>query len=112
MSNNSKVGFKLCGNCNPLLQTSRFYKALKEIIDNLDGFVITSKDDPNLDVLIVISGCPVDCAERPEGNYQEMVITAETLNWSACDFSEIINQVVVTLKTQANGHSYPVWFKK
>ena len=84
-----KVGVKFCGNCNPHVSTGDIYRKIKDKVKNMDGFHLVPKDTPGLDVLIVLSGCPADCAERPPGEYQEIVAAGETVNRVGCTVGEI-----------------------
>ena len=93
-----KVGVKFCGNCNPHVDTGEIYRAIQDKLGQLEGFELVSKDTPGLDVLIVISGCPVDCAERPPGEYLEIVAAGETLNRVGCTVAEMPKKVVEQLE--------------
>lgn len=43
-------------------------------------------------ILLVISACPVDCADRPEGDYIEVVVAGESLNHCYCDIKELATE--------------------
>lgn len=88
-----RVGFIICGNCNPQVQTGEFYRTIKTKVKADGKFTITSKDEPNLDYLIVISGCPIDCAEKPDGNYNKIDIAGGTAAWSSNDVGTLAEEV-------------------
>jgi len=92
-----KVGVKFCGNCNPHVDTGEIYREIQDKLGQLKGFELVSKDTPGLDVLIVISGCPVDCAERPPGTYREIVAAGESLNRVGCAAAEISEKIMEQL---------------
>lgn len=94
---NIKVGFKICGNCNPQVQTGEIYQAIKTKVEAREGFTILSKDSPDLDCLIVISGCPIDCAEKPEGEYRIIDIVGGTADWTFNDFKVVVREVLAKL---------------
>ncbi len=96
-SSGVKVGVKFCGNCNPHVNTGDLYRKIKENLENTDGFKFVPKDTPGLDVLIVISGCPVDCAERPPGTYREIVAAGESVNRVGCAAAEIPGKIMEQL---------------
>ena len=94
----TKVGFKLCGNCNPQIEAKSIMDRIKRLVEQEDLLEIVSKEDPGLDVLIVISGCPVDCAERPQGEYDEVVVAGETINRQSCPQELISSEVLKRIK--------------
>jgi uncharacterized metal-binding protein len=94
-----KVAVKFCGNCNPQVSVSEI---LQEVKDKAAGmlpeveFVFRGAEDA--DLLLVISGCPVDCAERPQRILREIVVAGEAVNAVACGLSRLSSQVVNLLK--------------
>ncbi len=66
-----KIGIKYCGNCNPHIDSPAIINYLKEHSKGEWKFV--SWTDPEYSLLLIMSGCPADCATRP--NYQGPVIT-------------------------------------
>lgn len=74
---NMKVAVKYCGHCNPLIDGPAIMAAVKEQLDNVQ--FVNSKDDQG-DVLLIISGCPVDCAERPPHTGPEIVIAGPAID--------------------------------
>ncbi len=98
MSLKIKYGFKFCGNCNPVITASEIYKNIKLLAEQFKDLEVLPKDCPELDYLIVINGCPVDCAERPAGNYEEIVIAGETLDMMNCNKDEIALKVIDKMK--------------
>ena len=69
-----KVAVKYCGNCNPQLDALTFIDELKKM--NSDIQFVNSMDDDG-DALLIISGCPVDCASRP--NHHGLVCSVRGL---------------------------------
>lgn len=98
MEKSKKIGFKLCGNCNPQIDAKSVIERVKRQVEQEELLEIVSKEDPGLEVLVVISGCPVDCAERPRGEYDEIVIAGETFNLQVCSQGSIPSKVIKQLK--------------
>lgn len=97
-----KVGIKFCGNCNPVINAREIWHQLKEKIEEAEGEIeLVSRDDPALEILLVISGCPVDCATRPGGEFEELVVAGETVNLSPCPREEIPSRVLAVLRSAA-----------
>ena len=76
-----KLGIKFCGNCNPVIDSKKILRIIEEkIINKLGNQVeVVFFDFENVDMLLVISGCPVDCASRPNGSYGELVWAGEKI---------------------------------
>lgn len=58
-----KIGLKYCGNCNPHIDSPAIINYLKKHSKGEWEFV--SWTDPDYSLLLIMSGCPVDCATRP-----------------------------------------------
>ncbi len=81
-----KVGIKFCGNCNPVIDARKLYGELEQR-NRWEGkgcIELVAGDYTGVEILLVISGCLVDCATRPEGNFKEIVVAGETLNVHPC----------------------------
>lgn len=81
-----KIGVKFCGNCN-----SRFNARaiVEEILGGLPEAVWLPADSPEKDVLLVISGCTVDCATRPLWSGATIVVAGETVDSQVCSNTEL-----------------------
>ncbi len=104
-----KVGAKLCGNCNPHIASREVYKNIIQELEGVEGIEVVPKETPGLDILIVISGCPVDCAERPGGGYEEIVVAGESVDRVSCPSGEITEKVLGRLKQEQsknNGENF------
>lgn len=76
------VGVKFCGNCNPDIDSKALLARLKEEVRekvNLVGHSSETKD-----LVLVLSGCPVDCAERPDFSGPVVVVAGETVQLKKC----------------------------
>lgn len=71
------VGVKFCGNCNPRLDTVGL---LKELQSRAVRTVFVSWTVPGIDALLILSGCPADCASRPEFAGEVTVVAGNSLN--------------------------------
>lgn len=79
-----KIGLKYCGNCNPHINSPEIIRTLHNLLP--PGYLIIPWAEGDYRVLLVLSGCPVDCAERPRftgpqisvtGRYVDLQETAE-----------------------------------
>ena len=93
MQRKLKIGFKHCGNCNPHIKTSTLQNEVKELIKYNGHVEICSKDDPDMDFLIVLSGCPVDCAERTIGEFSEIIVPVDSVNDKRYNFDIIFEKI-------------------
>lgn len=89
------VGVKFCGNCNPQIDSLEILGRLKEMLADC-RFV--SAPDPK-DVLLVLSGCPVDCAERPEFDGPTIRVAGETLELLFCSRDRLAGEIVRAIRT-------------
>ena len=68
-----KVAVKFCGNCNPHISPKDILKGIKTDLEKRGAQIEwVPLAEADTDVLLVISGCEVDCASRPQGDYEEI----------------------------------------
>ncbi len=67
------VTVKYCGHCNPHLQGPVILEQVKGKLPHVR--FISGASEEGAGVLLVISGCPVDCAARPSG-FSSVIATA------------------------------------
>lgn len=89
---NTKIGIKFCGNCNPHINPMKIYEEIKKKLP--PHISIVDKDSGEMDFLIVLSSCPIDCSSRPEGNYEEILIAGETLNRYSCQADKLPGKII------------------
>lgn len=93
------IGVKFCGNCNPVIPAQQILDELKaRIVQQGLKVSFVSWDAPVIDILLVISGCPVDCASRPEALFTEITIAGETINRASCSPENISGKILAILK--------------
>jgi len=94
-----RVGVKFCGNCNPQAETTEILQQIKATpAGRASEFV--PWDRPDLNMLIVLSGCPVDCAARPPGQLPSIVVAGESVNLQPCAQDRIAGAVALLLSEQ------------
>jgi len=59
-----KVGVKYCGGCNPVIDRKRVLEGVQELVFR-DGIGFVPAADPEAVTVLILSGCPADCATRP-----------------------------------------------
>ena len=72
-----RVGVKFCGNCNPVIDGA---KLLQDICKEAGEACFVSASDEPYHLLLVISGCEIDCATRPRGTENQVVVAGCTVN--------------------------------
>jgi hypothetical protein len=92
MPGSLRIAVKFCGNCNPHIAGGKILCDLKEKIKQDRCMELVSKE-AFPEVLLVISGCPVDCAQRPPGFFQEILVAGETVNLYPCRQEEISGEI-------------------
>ena len=90
-----KVGVKFCGNCNPHIDTVSLYKQLAAEMNDIE-FVYHGEGDYNL--LLVLSGCEVDCAARPDRKNTEVVVAGATVNRLPVSREHLLEEVKLHLR--------------
>lgn len=85
-----QVGVKFCGNCNPHISTGDIYKKIKQRCGQRAVNVeFVSWDTPGIKKLLVLCGCPSNCATRPTGMYEEVVVAGQAVNQEFCSEESI-----------------------
>jgi len=90
-----KIGLKYCGNCNPVID----YSLITQLKEKLKDYQFSHWEDPDLDRLLVISGCPRNCATMPEVGVPIVSIAGYTLDsWDVPkeQFLDRLVQLIIT----------------
>lgn len=94
------VGFKLCGNCNPHIEGKGL---LEDIRNKASGFRFMPLGKETPDAILVISGCPVDCATREPTDVPVIVVAGETVDSVPCRERDLLDLVVKKLEALKGG---------
>lgn len=85
-----RVGVKFCGGCNPQIPVGDlFCRIQEEAAEKTPALQFGPADQPESAALLVISGCPRDCAERPEVNAPEVSVAGELFERESCPLAFI-----------------------
>jgi len=57
------LAIKFCGGCNPIIDRGQLARSIRE---HLTGWVRWVPPEEEADLLLIISGCPTACVDRPE----------------------------------------------
>jgi len=57
------LAIKFCGGCNPVIDRGQVARSIR---DHLTGLVRWVPPEEVVDLLLIISGCPTACVDRPE----------------------------------------------
>jgi len=99
MNKNLTVGYKFCGNCNPYLDTKQLLLDLKKELSGEVEFVFWR--DSSFDMLLTISGCLCDCAQRPDYLGPTIVVAANTLNYYPVKEGTLKDELIQQIKRTA-----------
>ena len=98
MNNPVRVGVKFCGNCNPQVFGGELFRQVIRSIECAADIEFVTLDSRDMEVMLIINGCPAACADRPKGDYAEIVVTPESVNFEQCRKEEVGGEVVKHLR--------------
>lgn len=90
-----RVGVKYCGNCNPQIDGSELVNKIRAKMPEAEVLPAAS---PEIDALLVVSGCPVDCATRPLFSGPTVVVGGATVDYVSYDVSQLAEVIVKKLR--------------
>ncbi|MHB1126407.1 MAG: hypothetical protein ACYC2T_05540 [Bacillota bacterium] len=99
-----RVAVKFCGNCNPHINTGSLYLNLR---GQADGFEFVPVESPEYECLLVISGCPVDCATRPHYGGKVIIVAGPAVNCIPSREDELAGKVLQLLQLTLGAGSVP-----
>ena len=97
-----KLMIKFCGSCNPHIDTGKVANKLKELLAQKGVLPVYSCCSSDCQVLIILSGCPVDCAQRPIQTENTIVVAGSQVNLENCSPDLLPERVFQLLKNQCN----------
>jgi len=89
-----KVALKYCGSCNPQMNLSKKGRTITEIIAGQSDFEIVPLSTNNIDVVIILCGCPRACGNKKEVRVRAkryLVISVENLSDTSVFEANIIS---------------------
>lgn len=93
-----RVGIKFCGNCNPHKDMPKLLRSLILLAAEIQ--FVRWQEQP-FDVLLILCGCPVDCASRPEFDGPCVVVTSESVDRCLVSDDELpVRTIAALLKFQ------------
>ena len=69
MRTRRKVGIKYCGGCNPSYERVEMIQQVQSLLK--DRFTFSIHDQQDLDIMLLVSGCPRACANK-NSNHLEL----------------------------------------
>lgn len=97
-----KVGIKYCGGCNPYIDQIALTKQLKEKLES-DTCTLEYFDFHGCEVVLVLNGCSVGCAEVPE-NMPAIIVSGFEIDGQKylpeALFSEVIGRVMADIQVR------------
>lgn len=92
-----RIGLKLCGNCNPELEIGRVLALIREMV----SCCFVSFEEPEYELLLVVSSCAVACACCE--NHSTKLVVAEGLNFCGkreTDEEALARELAYAIRTQ------------
>lgn len=93
----TKIGVKYCGHCNPLVDGPEIIRGLMSLHEHLE---MVSWRDPDKQLLLIVSGCPVDCVEKPEFAGPIVQIAGASVNGRACSVQELPRAILAEIQSR------------
>ncbi|AET68096.1 hypothetical protein Desor_2542 [Desulfosporosinus orientis DSM 765] len=90
------VGVKYCGHCNPLIEGPEIVKKIKLLQPDKLEFV--SWHEAEKDILLIVSGCAADCAERPPFNGPVISVAGSSVERIQYALTELPGQILKKIK--------------
>jgi len=97
-----RVSLKYCGSCNPLIDLAKVGNELKEAIRKENNLILVSPDSDNIDVIVILCGCPRACGNKEENRARakrSIVVAAETVDTVPIAEKDISASVIKKLKS-------------
>ena len=102
-----RIGVKYCGGCNPQIERSRFVDELKKkLARDLRLEICCSMEKWELGILVC--GCPVACADRPETRslaLEWIVVSGPAVESESISESELATVVALKIKEFFEGRN-------
>ena len=89
-----KVTLKYCGSCNPQMDLGKMSRTITEIIARQSGFVIVPLSTNDIDIVVILCGCPRACGNKKEVRVRAkryLVISGESLSDTSVFEANIIS---------------------
>jgi len=90
-----KVAVKYCGHCNPRLNGLAIVAELRKLLPEIEFFPSSQGEG---DVLLVVSGCPVDCATRPPHRGPVVTVAGYSLNGQPVAEDQLLAAIIEALQ--------------
>jgi hypothetical protein len=77
----TRVAIKYCGNCNPWVDLAQQGYEVERQLQAL-GVAVCRPDSEDLDLIVILNGCPRACADRPDVRQRaknQVVLTGSTI---------------------------------
>lgn len=93
-----RVGLKYCGHCNATIKTSDILDELKEKTNDFVDFV--RWDDTPYDLLLVMGGCHVSCAQVPDFMGPVITVAGNMIDLIPFDVNEMASELAARIKEE------------
>ena len=92
-----RVSINFCGGCNSQINRSEIAQKVQERLTEM-GYLVFFNES-NLDLIIYLSGCSSNCAQRYSTNHiPSLVVAASTLDAIAVDEDHLVDEIVIRVR--------------
>lgn len=92
-----RVSINFCGGCNPQINRSEIAQKVQNRLIEMGYHV--GFNEFNTDLIIYLSGCSSNCAQRYSNNDCScLVVAASTLNAIAVDGDHLVDEIVIRVR--------------
>ena len=102
-----RIGLKYCGGCNPNIERSRFVDELKRKLAG-DFSLDVGRSAEKWELGILVCGCPVACADRPETRslaLEWIVVSGQIVDLESISENELATVVALKIKEFFEGRN-------
>lgn len=101
-----RIALKYCGSCNPLIDLITIGNELKEAIKRDSGLNLVSADGDDIDVVLILCGCPRACGNKEEARSRArsyLLIAGESIDQVPVREKDIVATVISRLMSIPRG---------
>ena len=95
-----KIGVKFCGHCAPRRDMMELYFVLRERAPQLAFSYFAS--DPEVDLLLVLNACEVECASRPAFDGPVIVVSPTMVDHWPVSPEQLPDRILSELEERAS----------
>ncbi len=95
------IALKYCGSCNPQIDLSAQAGRVRQFVASRGDIELIPSDSTDIDLLILLCGCPRACADKEEIKSQArhiILISGEAVNHEKCHEKDLPHSVNASIE--------------